>query len=648
MSEIGWSFPLSPGDRIQGLTGGRIADLKGKKAFDTLVRELAQNSLDARDDTTSAPVSLVFELKWVPTKKYRVFQELKEYVEECYSFWSKELGEDLSDTILPKAKWQLEQDKIPLMIASDFNTIGLEGFRDSDLLSSWVALTNSDDFSNKSSADSGGSYGYGKNAPFACSNLSTVFYNTMDRARQNAFTGVARIGSIRDKAGNVTSGIGKYQCTDVTANQSHVLFEDNSDPFKDLFKRKKPGTDVIIAGFNPGKNWVEHFKQAVLKNFFVAIVEKKLEVKLIDGNHKIVINAQMIGELMHEYRELKLMREPYCLYHAFVDPDKGSHFLTIFDKNDVEVYVKNFPSDDLQAIANFRTSGMMVGQYAQRAPGHYAAVVVIRGTRLSALLKKAEPPTHKDWDHHLVHSEKDKANAKTAIERIKTSVIELITETVVSHNLESVEATGLSEVLPMVDENGKPLPMEDDLFIFQTRIGQTVRSESKNPEYQKRRNKNSDSRIDPEDLTPESRVKRDQEDEPLLPPDIDLPIDFLDPPPLDEEDETGYEIKENEIIDDANQRIVYVSSKPGTYKAILCPNYNYENVYISFDASGEEKSRKQDRLEITELSYQSQNIQAAPEGKYGPVDLKANVNNIFMVTFAIKEKMAVRAHLSAG
>jgi hypothetical protein len=71
-------------------------------------------------------------------------------------------------------------------VASDFNTMGLRGSRTRELDSPWEALTGADGVSANKSSTSGGSYGIGKNAPFACSALSMVFYNTYAEDNERA------------------------------------------------------------------------------------------------------------------------------------------------------------------------------------------------------------------------------------------------------------------------------------------------------------------------------------------------------------------------------------------------------------------------------------------------------------------------------
>ena len=69
-------------------------------------------------------------------------------------------------------------------------------------------MINEDGVSAKESEASGGSYGIGKNAPFACSGLSLVFYNTFAIDNEKAFEGVARLATLFDSNHKATQRIG--------------------------------------------------------------------------------------------------------------------------------------------------------------------------------------------------------------------------------------------------------------------------------------------------------------------------------------------------------------------------------------------------------------------------------------------------------
>lgn len=94
------------------------------------------------------------------------------------------------------------------MRISDFNTTGLLGSAE-EYNSPWTNLTKSSGASDKVGSQ-GGSFGIGKFAPFACSDLRTVFYSTKDKDGEKASQGVARLTSFKKSDEDTAQGIGFY------------------------------------------------------------------------------------------------------------------------------------------------------------------------------------------------------------------------------------------------------------------------------------------------------------------------------------------------------------------------------------------------------------------------------------------------------
>lgn len=177
MAYIGWRFPPLSGGNKQAYTRQDIESFKGEELMDNLAREICQNSLDAISPSANEPVKVVFECKEIKQADYPLFDEYKTCLKGCREFWAED-GDKKLNEFLSGAEETLAKEKINLLIASDSNTKGLSGSKTPRARSTWEALTSSDGLSVKEGDTSAGSYGVGKNAPFACSTLSMVFYNT--------------------------------------------------------------------------------------------------------------------------------------------------------------------------------------------------------------------------------------------------------------------------------------------------------------------------------------------------------------------------------------------------------------------------------------------------------------------------------------
>lgn len=419
MTQVGWRFPPLSGGTRQGYTNNDIEVFKGQELIDNLAREICQNSLDARIEGTDIPVRVVFELRQISRSGYDVFSQYSRCLEGCRKYWGTEMDAKLC-RFVEGAEATLTEDNIPVLIASDYNTKGLSGSHNGKLSSSWEALTGSDGVSVKSDENSAGSYGIGKNAPFACSSLSMVFYNTVAENNESAFIGVARLATLLNEDGKPTQRVGKYQNNDEENEKWFPIYDTDENDFRDCFHRIERGTDVIIVGFTQTTNWLTNVTKAVLKNFFVAISEGRLVVELKNGNDIRIIDESTLSQLFADFSDDTEMLAASQLYKAFTSPDY-KETMGVLEAGDVEVYIKS-DSSYKRTIANFRATGMLVGTYYKRIFQHYAAVVIVRGSMLGELLsvcvaacvRKADSRlpmvpwavSQKNWVRHCAYMER--------------------------------------------------------------------------------------------------------------------------------------------------------------------------------------------------------------------------------------------------
>ena len=168
---------------------GAISDFVGPNDANTgifeghpyrgLAKEILQNSLDAKNPALpdSEPVIVEFALFDVPAGEIPGLSRLNEVIQRC----SEAFPEDTDDgqTV---AEWKrksnllIQQETIPVLKISDYNTTGLSGvtkFRGTG----WSTLVRQTGATNKSNGQ-GGSHGVGKFAPYSFSALRTVLYAT--------------------------------------------------------------------------------------------------------------------------------------------------------------------------------------------------------------------------------------------------------------------------------------------------------------------------------------------------------------------------------------------------------------------------------------------------------------------------------------
>lgn len=638
MVRIGWRFPPLSGGTRQGYTNNDIEVFKGQELIDNLAREICQNSLDAHLEDSDEPVKVVFELKNISRKDYDVFSEYAECIAGCRRYWGDEIDAKL-DRFLLGAEKTLKDDKIPVLIASDYNTKGLDGSHSHKKNSSWEALTGSDGVSVKTDENSAGSYGIGKNAPFACSSLSMVFYNTISENNESAFIGVARLATLLNRDGEETQRIGKYQKNDEKEKKWDPIYETDQNMFRDFFKRNERGTDVIIVGFTHAPNWIRNVTKAVLKNFFVAISEGRLVVELKEDHKQTIINRDALSQLFSDFFEDNEMVSTSQLYKAFSVPDLKKTE-EILEPEDLEIYVKT-DSSYKRTIANFRATGMLVGTYYRRIFQHYAAVVIVRGIKLGELLKDTEPPRHNRWDYRQIEaSNGDKRKlARQCIRKIDEIVLNILKSQFEVSTENIVDAAGVGEYLPDDIEGIEGNTEGDDILKVKVKIGRIKTNK-------RQLGTTTQAGVREEGTEQPGEIRNHEKNPRPIHPAPKPPTPVI-PDPDDPNPRRGA-VPGNgtKIVKTPNltaQRAFPISSSQGLYKIVIKPVETYENLYVECFAVGEDG--RLDDLNMETFTYGGKNIKISG-GKAGPVKIVADTPAVFFVKFDKREKMKLSLQLT--
>ncbi len=636
MTQVKWDFPELNGGQEQGYTNSGIETFKGTELIDNLAREICQNSLDAKDKTSNAPVVVKFRLKTFKKNSFPLFSEYLEYIEGCKKFWQSKEDKKVK-VFIERVFSVLDNDEINVLVASDYNTMGLTGSEAMCHESSvWRALVNADGVSAKGD-NAGGSYGIGKNAPFACSDLSIVFYNTYAKDDKEAFEGVARAATLFNKSEKPTQSIGHYRCE----NTYKPIIPEVPCTFRDQFKRVEYGTDLIIMGCDnliSDKKWYEKLEQAVLRNFFLAIYENKLIIEIEDSR----IDADNIKNYIDKYR---LSNKESILTAQFFDtiaePDGGERRETILDEEDLSIYLKS-DKDYKRKIAKFRSSGMLVGTDSCRMMQNFNAIVVVRGQRLDELLRKTEPPKHNQWDYKRIEDDKEKRKeAQQVIKIINEKVRSLINENYKIITEDTIDSE-LGEYLPdEIDDLSTKKSGDDKLCPIQKIFDVPKKKETKVDTIINTAAK--DFGIIDENQE-EAEVRNEGKNpKPYPTPKI---------PNLVKEDESQKDegVKENEgiksIISEPKlkfQRIFPKNYKLGLYQINIYPEAHCDNLYIDFSVIGEDN--RKEKLNVIQYCIQRQKFKGN-NSKIGPISIEPNVLQEIFVTFKNKEKMLINMELT--
>lgn len=408
MKEVCWDFPLLGTGNQSGNNIAAITMFKGSGIMDGLAREVCQNSLDARDKTlpSDVPVKVKFELIEIEKKNYSMFDGYQKALDSSIDYWATSpLKTAKIMEFLHNVKKALDLDKIPVLIMSDYNTVGLNGVNAKQGEKSfWDLLVNVEGLSIKQDENSAGSFGIGKNAPFAYSALNLVFYNTLAQDGGRGFEGVARLVTTQKEYNGTlrpTQPIGKYLYLEDEYTGRPILPTDNCPLSQlDIFNRNEIGTDVAVFGFktNEYEDWERNIAIAIIKNFVLAILNSKLEVEIKSPKSTYIISKSNVESLLFkdfsDEPQLKYTRQVYETLTK-VDPIK----VTIEEKDDLSIYVK-YEDAYAQSLSRFRSTGMLINTTTVDVLPHFSVVIIVNDVGemgLSKTLREAEPPQHTEW-----------------------------------------------------------------------------------------------------------------------------------------------------------------------------------------------------------------------------------------------------------
>ena len=403
-----WVFPDNPAREIDGPNDGRIVHFKGDRAR-SVVREAVQNSLDAAasgEETVEVSLSLD-ELE--PT----LFggASLREALQAAAD---SDDNDDAHQSLFRRGGELLAAGgPIPCLRISDRNTTGAA---DEGQVNRWRALTKGSGSSAKTDRDAAGSFGLGKFASFAASDLRTVVYSTAYRADDGSVHHLAQGKCVL--VSHRTNGTDRRGTGYLGAAEFEPL-RDGEIP-KPL-RRDDPGLSILVAGFSHGADWQDAASAVGIRNFFHALNHSRLGLTV--GTTRIC--ADNVTDIADELRGAKKLsgEDIRLLKVSRTDPVDETHIPGI---GKVLLYIEVRPEDHHRDIALVRDAGMKIAGHARemkplglgRIPVHwrgYTALVECLSGGETSLLRDAESPEHDRIQIDYIEDLERRRNAKFAL-----------------------------------------------------------------------------------------------------------------------------------------------------------------------------------------------------------------------------------------
>ena len=406
----------------------------------SLAREICQNSLDAAF-SHDLPVKIVFEQLDVPVEEIPGYQDLRDSLLRCLDYVKDKHGTKEKKFFGEAISRITSEAKLPILRISDFNTTGLTG-SDGRKNTNWYNLIKASGSSDKSET-SGGSYGIGKNAAFACSLLRTVIYSTHDCEGRNAYEGVSRLISFQDVDGYITTGIGYYGEERNTPIESQFVF-----PSSGLSGRSgdEYGTDIYILGFASDITDYDNkgdMIASVIDNFLWAIWKGTLEVTVSGEN----ITKDTLPSCFEKYHDSFAgdKKNAQYYYKAICSPTKETTE-EIASLGTLRLFLLANDPEAPRSVVRFRENGMKIFESTIKKGFSIACgVLIAEGQTLNSWLLKFEGPEHKKW-------ERDRAENKemytSIMRKMKNFISETIDEICNAGETDTTDAEGVGLYLP--------------------------------------------------------------------------------------------------------------------------------------------------------------------------------------------------------
>ena len=421
-SGIGWKFPPLNGGEGQGFQHAGMAHFQGN-LLGSLAREVIQNSLDARRDDAK-PVDVTFELKSIDVHRHLGGDELRRHLLAC----AEVATSGKAERFFQEAADLLGRDEIQFLRVSDGNTTGLGEKQ-------WRALVKMQGEGAKRDATAGGSFGIGKNAPFAVSPLRTVgywTYSTTNGKIAEKFQAKAILMShfwaTGDQNGTAeTQAVGFYGDA---ATCREMRPPNIPSVFRRLNHREEPieGTTVWIAGFHTDGEWRRQITRSVLRNYFYAIDRGRLEILIEPDDSREDSHTSLDGKSLESAFD-HFMAGPapdtdLSDAHRYWSVQRGAP-PTFEEELDglgsVKLWIEveeGLP----RKVALIRGTGMLItdrqrGLMRFRDLRDFAAVCVFESDEANELLRNMENPAHDRFEPERL-PERDRKRGREALERV--------------------------------------------------------------------------------------------------------------------------------------------------------------------------------------------------------------------------------------
>jgi hypothetical protein len=429
MSRVKLEFLPNPGKEDEGLGHAGIETYR-HAPYAGVVRETGQNS---RDAAARLPVRIQYDVIEIDTSSVPDIDEFRHVIARC-ARQVRNAGKDKEVAFFDQAAKTVSHNKMTVLRISDFNTVGARGPSVSG--TPFHSLVKSSGVSVKEQAHSGGSFGIGKNASFAVSDVQAVFYSTLyDDAGVERFLAQGKVVLISHED---LSGMPRRQ----TGYWGFLGFEPitavSDAPV--WARRTAVGTTVCVLGFRETREWQRRFAVTLVENFYPAIHRNEMEF-LLDGG-KFTVNRATLPALLEDADLRRVALEDNRehefqvaagAYRCLTSTDSTVKVVALPDIGEVEIRV--LVAEGLPKKVFLTRNGMVIadslehfGEKFARFPLYRDFVALVTPVRPegSAYIKRLEDPKHSSLSAEGLPDPKQRDRVKAVMKRLGQHIRETV------------------------------------------------------------------------------------------------------------------------------------------------------------------------------------------------------------------------------
>lgn len=453
MMGIGLEFLPNPGGKAEGLNDAGIATFRDKP-FASVARETGQNSRDVRLDQLQ-PVKLTFDVVEVNSTEFPSITQYRDAANICLDKALKRNNEKEIGFFRQAVK-VLAEPVIRVLRIADFNTKGVRGPCEEGR--PFHTLAKADGMSVKDDINSGGSFGIGKSAVFAISDIQTAIFSTryVDEEGKEHFLcmGKTMFISHTGKDGEEKGREGYWGKTD-----GYMPLENEAD-IPSWLRRDEQGTSIFSVCMRSHRtDWRYEMAAALLMNFYCAIQRKEMEFEIDDGFLKINSNTILslfssagVNQAVDQLNARKAFDTAKTLHGCLIDEKTITRTLMVPRLGNV--YMRILLRDGLGYTVGIIRNGMYItdnlanfNEPFKRFPLHreFSVIVEPADKAEGEWFKRLENPRHDDLSAEGITDPVMREQGERSFTQLASMIRDTIRELAKSEPTSSVELDELND-----------------------------------------------------------------------------------------------------------------------------------------------------------------------------------------------------------